>query len=576
MESIGKKVLFFAIWTILFTPILSQNIIFRASVDRNKIQQGEVIRYSVEVTSDGAGELPTITLKKLNDFNILGTSSYSSTNYTIINGRTEQKITKTFQFSIEPKGVGTFTIPSLSTKIGGKVYKTKPISITVTEFRGEPSNTQKTFLIADIPKKSVYLREPFELNFYFYTKEQIEGLRIAENIDFGSFWKEELYSAKEIKFNQSIVGGEIYNAMLLKSYLLVPQEPGKQKIPTLKMETSIRVDSRDFFNFGRSKTFQLVSRKAEIDVKELPTPPMDYMGSVGRFNITSSVDKTTLKAGDPLTYSLKIKGEGSFNDENPSFNESSFFRFSEPEVQVKKDGTNFEKIVKYLVIPKQEGEYVIPKVKFIYFDPKLKDYVVKQTNEFKINISPSEDFSYTFGSSKTDIILKGKDIDFIVSDIQDKKRVILFEQFYYWLTYIFLLLSLLIFFPIYFRQQKLAKNITYKKQRFAKKMFIKHFKWIKPLAKKGDIHFYSEAQNAIINFLCDRFVLTKDLTVEKMFETLLKKGINHKTLNVLKELIDKFNQARFMPGKVSKGQIEKDYENVSKVLKLIIKMDDKR
>lgn len=577
MESIGKNRLFVTLFLLLSASILlSQNVIFRAFVDRNTIQEGEVVRYTVEITSKTTRNLPQITLGNLQNFTILGSSSHTSTNYTIINGQTEQKITKTYQFSLEPKGIGTFTIPSISTKIGGKNYRTSVVNITVLKASGQITNTQKTFLLAEISKKDVFIREPFEVNYYLYTEERVEGLRIVSQPDFGNFWKQETFSAKEIRFNQSIVSGKIYNSMLLKSYTLVPQKAGLQQLPTLNMEASIRIGGTDFFDFGRTKTFQLKNKKTQIEVADLPTAPMGYSGSVGRFNFTTSVDKNQLKAGDPLTYTLTIAGEGTFNDDNPTFENLSYFRFSDPEVLMTKQGIKFEKQVKYLVIPKQKGEYKIPSVDFVYFDPKLKDYVKKKTSEFKIKVLPSESFNYSTDLSRADIILKGKDIDFIITDFSLKKVNILFERGFYWSLWVLLCLVLLGAIILNYRNQRLNQNIAYKKRKLAGKMLKKHMKKSATFAKSQSGKFYSEAQDGIVNFLCDKFSITKGSTSQQIFNHLHDIGVQEQIIEDLKQMMQRFDVCRFMPGGFSPKQIQGDYDNLLDLLESITKIQEKR
>ena len=71
--------------------------------------------------------------------------------------------------------------------------------------------------------------------------------------------------------------------------------------------------SPDFFSsfFGHGEETTLRTEPVAITVKPLPEPkPAGFKGAVGRYTLSSSIDKETVSAGQPVTLSVTIAGSG--------------------------------------------------------------------------------------------------------------------------------------------------------------------------------------------------------------------------------------------------------------------------
>lgn len=112
---------------------------------------------------------------------------------------------------------------------------------------------------------------------------------------------------------------------------------------------------------------------AKIQVRDLPTKnkPADFSGAVGKFNFTTTIDKTTCKTDDAVTLKMNIEGSGSLPlMEAPVPNFSQDFELYDPVITDNFNaGENFtgSKRVEYVAIPHMPGEFKIPTDFFLLF-----------------------------------------------------------------------------------------------------------------------------------------------------------------------------------------------------------------
>ena len=107
----------------------------------------------------------------------------------------------------------------------------------------------------------------------------------------------------------------------------------------------------------------------EIKVKNLPRPiPKNYIGIVGSLKVESSVDKNTVKANDAINYKISFIGTGNLEllaEQKIDF--PTDFEVYDAKIDERIFQGGLKRSVKtyeYLVIPRYEGQYEIPKSVF--------------------------------------------------------------------------------------------------------------------------------------------------------------------------------------------------------------------
>lgn len=286
MKNLGKIILFISLLTSTLFAI-------NAKISPKTVYVGD--RISFILSAEGSKiEFPKI--KEIAGYKI--ESQSISRNITNING----KVTKTFskEYIFTPQK--SFTVPAFEVEVDGKIETTKPIKV---EVKKETTNKAEAFIFTlEADKSEAYIGEPINIVFTF--KKHLD-INLAEaNFDtptFHDFW------AKPMKKQPATVEGD-YQVYRIH-YLLFAQKEGAITIEPGRMDAGImQKRKRDFFNFERVKWKSLFSNGIVINAKPLPTGVDIY----GNFKMSVTIDKKKIKANEPVSLTVTIKGIGNVDD----------------------------------------------------------------------------------------------------------------------------------------------------------------------------------------------------------------------------------------------------------------------
>ena len=258
------------------------------------------------------------------------------------------------------------------------------------QFRSLPKNPNEAFFIqVEVDKVDVYEGEQVTVNWYLYTRGQMESLDRLKFPDLRGFWKEIIEEVPTIQFSEEIVNGVAYKKALLASHALFPIKAGDAYIDEYKIKSRIRTPTGGGF-LGQPYEYTKSSEKVKIHVKPLPLDgrPSDFSGAVGNFEINAAVEGQSFPVNQPL--SLKIRFEGAGNAkviDLPPLNLPQGLETYDTKSDSKffKNGRSYKEF-EVLVIPRQEGEMTIPAVSASFFDPRAQKYYTKSTNPLKFNV----------------------------------------------------------------------------------------------------------------------------------------------------------------------------------------------
>ncbi|MDD4001721.1 MAG: BatD family protein, partial [Bacteroidales bacterium] len=299
------------------------------------------------------------------------------------------------------------------------------------------------------------------------------------------------------------------------------------------------------------------SNKISIDVKSLPKTNSDFSGAVGNFQITASSNPLSCKTNETITLRYTISGSGNLSlIDKINLKIPDDFESYDPTIDDKinktQSGVNGKRTFEYILIPRVQGEFKIPKVDFTYFDIKTKQYKTISTQEFSLKIAKGKDELSGLAQQITDREkylkrdiehINTKKIKFISSKDLDYQKPFLFI--------LFLIIPILtIAFIIYKnRTNRRNKDITYVKYKKATKVALQRMKKAKIYLANGDKeNFYTEVSQATWNYLSDRFKIVKmDLSIENIKDILDGRNINEQTIQNLISLLHNCEYVRFSP-----------------------------
>jgi len=321
----------------------------------------------------------------------------------------------------------------------------------------------------------------------------------------------------------------------------------------------------------------LLSKPVKISVKSLPeNAPVTFKGAVGKFSIASSLNNTNIKANEPLTYKLTIRGTGNLKLINEIVvNVPDEMEIYDPVINTRFDNAlTGSKTFEYMIVPKTAGSFNLPAVAFTFFDVESGQYKTIQTQSYQIHVAKGENDSVFDASSpvnKEDVKLLSRDIQYIKTNSVRLSRKDSFfgctPLFYFaCLMVIFLFVLFLLMRKRLIRQQSDVAGLRLRK---ADKYARKRLKSCEALLKQGnDSAFYEEMLGAFWDYLSHKLnIPVSALSKESAGIALKNRNINQELIDQLFDVTNICEMARYGHG----GGVEKQqlYRNAIAVITLL-------
>ncbi|MCM0605123.1 MAG: protein BatD [Xanthomonadaceae bacterium] len=420
------------IFSLLFQTAIAQvaDVELSAKVDQTEISQDESVslKLTVDVKSGNPNlEDPDFTAP---EFDIINQFQNTQIQSVYENGRFQMKHQRQYTFLLRPKKSGLFSISNISIIANGKkitapaitmrvdkggqgnaAFSQSPSGVGTGSLRGIPksgSGREPFFIRAETNKSSVYKGEQVIVSYYLYRKTRVFNIQVAQYPVLNSFLREDLeipVMGTQLQTEETIVGGVPYQRSLLARYAAYPLKEGEQKIDSMAIKANYYPlrsqgsrlsdddDTDPFQNFfGAFNASQMTQRSPQVNVKVLPLPtngkPNDFSGAVGNFEVSSSVDKSTVKVNDALNLVVRVEGRGNVASvELPQVTWPKGVEMYESKGNAKTGrGGVSEKVFEVLLIPRSGGKLMLPQFEFSFYDPEKKEYVSKKTNPLEIQI----------------------------------------------------------------------------------------------------------------------------------------------------------------------------------------------
>ncbi|MDG1933805.1 MAG: BatD family protein [Flavobacteriales bacterium] len=386
-------ILFMLLSTFLFAQEL------KVSIDKNPVILGEqiLLQYSINAESE------KFQTPNFNNFRVLsGPNPSTQSSYTFSNGKSESSTTTTYSIYIKAKKEGIFDIPPASVYSSGKRINSKGIKIRVVKGNTKQNDklSNNLFIKVETSKKDIVVGEQILVTYKLLTRVELQNTELSSLPELNGFWVKDLETSS--RFKRDVINGTAYNVAVIKKSVLTAQLAGDLIIDPLELKCSIRKqrtrNNRDpfasFFGNGHNVQEEFISSKPiKLKVLELNNTPINYKGVVGDFNITSEIEKSSLKANDAINYSITITGKGNLELLKPlDINFSEDFEIYEPKINNKIFEGGMKRSIKtfeYLIIPRYKGEYSIPAINLITYNPRTKKFEKKSTSEHKLTVNAS-------------------------------------------------------------------------------------------------------------------------------------------------------------------------------------------
>ena len=525
-----------------------------------------------------------------------GTSEYTS----IVNGKRTHTSQHTYTYVLLPRKTGTFTIPQATATVKGKTI-TSPASASIqvvsngasSSHGGQSSgsssaqsgaseqarstgsiSSEDLFLRFSLSRSSVVTGEPITASLKLYQRVNIAGFEDVKFPTFNGFWSQETYAPTNVEFQRETIGDKIYNAAVLRTWTLIPQQSGTIKIDPAEIVCLVNVRSASTPRSILDSFFQsdyttirkrVTSEPVTIRVSQLPSgAPASFGGGVGSFSIKAKVSKDSLKTHDAASLILTVSGRGNVSLlEAPKVSFPPDFEQYDVKVTDSVDkssgGLSGSKTFEYPFIPRSGGDFTIEPVAYSYYDTNAGKYVTVQTDPIHIKVEKTdspESQTGTLGSApagtlRKDVRTLGEDIRYIAAghpNLSSHGRLFFGSALFIVLLCLIVAGAAAAYFILRFSRKRRA-DVVGTRKRGASKMARKRLTRAGTYLKEGlYTAFYEELHRALLGFISDKLSINlSDMSKETIQETLVSEGVSSELAESLNQLLDACEYARYSP-----------------------------
>mgnify|MGYP002678032146 FL=1 len=527
---------------------------------------------------------------------IAGPYTSSQSSYQMINGHTSSSSSVTITYTLYAAKNGSFTIGASHAVVGGKRLSSRPVKIQVSghaqrtngapNMHGQDSYDQPRmrsagsaisgsdlFIKVSASKKRVHEQEPILLTYKVYTQVDLTQLE-GKMPDLKGFHTQEVPLPQQKTFHSETVNGRPYKCVTWSQYVMYPQMTGRLEIPSITFKGIVVQQNRNvdpmeaFFNGGSGYVEVKKDIKAPgitLQVDPLPQRPANFSGGVGKFNISASLDKKEVKAGEPITLRVVVGGIGNLKLlKQPVVNFPKDFDKYDAKVTDKTrltaNGVEGNMVYDFLAVPRNQGSYTIPSVELTYYDTSKNAYKTIKTQPFKVEVEKGDGTS----AESEDFASQDKDIHTIKlgKAEQHKADEMFFGSFGYWISLLMPLIAFVVLLIVFRRRAIENADIVKKRSNRAGKIATKRLRLANKLMLQGKQgEFYDEVMRALWGYMSYKLNMPAEkLNRDNIRETLGRHFVDDATIEKFTTALDECEFERYAPGDAA-GNMNRTFES---------------
>lgn len=601
MDSIRFKKVILALATLLSGVSLFAQTSFTVDVPR-VVESGESFRLVYTVNAEPSSfNPPTFTGIDL----LAGPSQSRMSSTQIINGKRSESLQISYTYILRAPSEGKFTIPSASVVVDGKSYSSQSVVVEVVKTDGKSDKKDSEATVGSVGNDDLFIRvfvnksrvvkgEPLTATIKLYTRVSISGFEDVRFPSFNGFWSQETETPQNIEFVRENIDGKIYNAALLRRYLLLPQQSGTLTIDPVEMICQVQIRSSsstsrsvfdDFFDSYQTVRKRVGSSAVRVTVDPLPDgAPSSFLGGVGKFTLNTTLSRDSVNANEALSLIISVSGTGNINlIEAPKVEFPSGIEVYDTKISDNSSrgsgGASGSKQFEFPIIPRGPGVYTIPGVEFTYYDIAQKRYITLKSQDNVLKVGRDSGGGATGGNAlslgvnQQAVRSVSDDIRYINTKNHKLRRG---SQFFFASAGYFI--SLIVLITLFFAVEKIlskrverGRDVAGAKNRRANKVAKTRLKNADSLLKQGlTTGFYEELHRALLGYISDKLNLSLvDLSREKIKLSLDQKSVKPEHTQELLSLLEQCEYARYAPDPAG-GEMELNY---SRSMNLISRME---
>lgn len=593
---------------------------------RQTVAAGQTFQITFDVNGR-ASDFKMPSLKNLT--HVGGPSQGYSRSSSNINGKVTRSESYTFTILVQADKEGTANVGAASCVVDGTTIHSKPFTVKVEKADpnsrnrqqqsqggwgwgwGQPQQQQQPqqepsksidkntlFARASINKSNLYQGEEAIIVYKIYTQVPLTQFQIEKLPRNKGFWSEDLSEGQtKVKQYSETVNGRQYQVAEIRRGALYPQESGKLTIAPLQTDVVAIIQTQlqrqrtgtilDFFiddpfftpTQQQAVVKSLTSNSISVNVKPLPEAPAGFAGGVGNFQVKTSSDVKSLKANESFTYSVTISGRGNLSLlEAPEIQFPQGLDVYEPRVVDKinkgDNGLSGSRTFEWVVTPQTQGDYEIPALDYVYFNPASGSYTTVHGDAIQIKVGKGDSHG-----SKSDVKVLNSDIHHIQKNGHLRHHDSARPTLWFWILMVIPIVIAIAVILWARRQQEIAGDEGSMRLQRATKLARKRLRMAERHLHSGnDELFYEEIYKALWGGISDKFnIPLASLSSETIRQHLAEKQVDEALQQRILQTLSDVDFARFAPGDSSSKKQNIYDEAMNTIMQIgVIKVKDPR
>ncbi len=519
---------------------------------------------------------------------VWGPQKGTSTSIQRVNGKTTRSSQTSYTYILQARRTGTFTLPAATAKVKGATLQSRPVTVQVVDNGTRSSAAQDSreadagaeqssqtaapdiFMRLSLSRSQVVVGEPVTATLKIYHRTNLVGFENAKFPTFSGFWSQEVESPSNIDFQREQVDGKMYNAAVLRRWVIIPQKAGDQTIDPAEIVCLVNQQRRrstgsifdDFFENDYVTTRQRVyTGTPTLHVSALPAgAPASFGGGVGNFTVQASLSKDSLKTHDAASLVVTVSGKGNIALlEAPKVSFPPDFEVYDVRttVHADKSGTSGSKTFEYPFIPRSPGDFAIAPVKYAYYDVSARRYQTASTDSLHLKVARAAGSGSAVADTGQQLTVDRKGVKSLGDDIRfirtrttlgSSRHFLVYSPLWWGLVALILLAGL--GFWLGFRKAAARRaDVAGTRNRKATRQALKRLSQANGFLQKNLYSaFYEELHRSLLGFVGDKLSMDMaDQNKENIAAALREGGVPEATAADFTALLDACEFARYAP-----------------------------
>jgi hypothetical protein len=387
-----------------------------ASVDRTRLRVGETLQLTVQARTRTADPVE-ITLPPLSGFVVVGSRDMTEVAFGGETGRGSIRTTVR-ELQLRAQQPGALLIGPVRARQGASVVSTDPILVTVDSAvdragislsplaRGllestPPPNSRRADRVALtvlVPSDTVFVGQQVDLIAAAWVPRELrERMRRPPSLTLVTpegVWAYPAATSPGVAMSRQVSRGGRWLDLFVAHQVVFPLAPGRLILPPASLEYALPVT---FSFFSREERYALRSDSIAIQVLPLPPSAANPGNNVVGQGLTLDrrVDPAATRVGEPVDASVTISGVGNvalWPPPEPAIRWPPGFRVypAQTEVRVTPEAGRIagSKTYHFLAVPDSSGNFVLPEVRYPYFDAAHGRYEVARAAPRALVVAP--------------------------------------------------------------------------------------------------------------------------------------------------------------------------------------------